>query len=127
MEKEFEGLAYPGQQEEDEFRETAHVQARLEQKKAPAYPTRELVPVTREEAAARKKVTANYYKVCIILYSYLWSVLITSSQCILLDCDALCNVFQDEKEAVYHTTNHKVCADTVRSTVYVLYSLHSVL
>ena len=29
----------------------------------------------------------------------------------------LCNVFQDEKEAVYHTTNHKVCAYTVWSTV----------
>ena len=67
MEKEFEGLAYHGQQEEDEFRMMAATQKRIEEYKAPSYTTTELVPVTREEAAARKKVTANYYKVCIIL------------------------------------------------------------
>ena len=66
MEKEFEGLAYHGQQEEDEFRVMAISQKRIEVKKTTSYTTRELVAVTREDAAARKKVTANYYKVCLL-------------------------------------------------------------
>ena len=57
-------MTYHGQQEEDEFRMVAVTQKRIEGKKAESYTTTEL-SVTREEAAARKKVTVNYYNVCL--------------------------------------------------------------